>query len=410
MWNDTPLTGRLGIRYPIVQGPFGGGFSSAALVAAVSNAGGLGSFGAQGMTPDDIGAKVTEIRRLTAAPFAVNLWVSTEDPEVAAATVADYEAALRPLRPLFAELDVEPPAFPFRSGPRFEDQAAALIESRPPVFSFIFGVPPAHVLDACRSRGIITVGTATTVDEAVAIERAGADVVVASGFEAGGHRASFLQPAEESLTGTFALVPQVADAVRIPVVAAGGIADARGIAAALVLGAGGVQIGTAFLACEESNAPPAHKAAILSARPGSTRLTRGYTGRLARGLQNRLGEIDPVCRPLAALPVAGRADARDAHGGGRGRADGPHGAVVGPGGVARDASARRRSLRRPGDRRRTPARRRLTSHRRCTCGSGCYSRTQADRSTRSWTGPAVGAVSSGPAKAGHYEAPDSTPT
>ena len=368
MWNDTPLTGRLGIRYPIVQGPFGGGFSSAALVAAVSNAGGLGSFGAQGMTPDDIGAKVTEIRSLTAAPFAVNLWVSTEDPEVAAATVADYEAALRPLRPLFAELDVEPPAFPFRSGPRFEDQAAALIESRPPVFSFIFGVPPAHVLDACRSRGIITVGTATTVDEAVAIERAGADVVVASGFEAGGHRASFLQPAEESLTGTFALVPQVADAVRIPVVAAGGIADARGIAAALVLGAGGVQIGTAFLACEESNAPPAHKAAILSARPGSTRLTRGYTGRLARGLQNRLGEIILSAGHWLPYPLQGelmrgmRTAAAAA-----GRTD----LMVLWSGQAASLVTHRRaaeSFRRPGDRRRTPARRRLTSHRRMYAG------------------------------------------
>jgi nitronate monooxygenase len=290
MWHETAFVRQVGVRYPIVQGPFGGGFSSARLTAAVSNAGGLGSFGALGQRPEDIGPLVAEIRALTSAPFAVNLWVSTEDPEVTRTTREEFDAAFARLKPFFDELGVEPPDFPFGDGPSFDDQAAALIEAAPPVASFVFGVPPTGVLEACRRRSIVTMGTATSVEEAKALEDAGVDVVVASGFEAGGHRASFLKPAEASLTGLFALVPQVADAVRVPVVAAGGIADGRGIVAALTLGAAGVVIGTAFLACDESNATPGHKAALLQARSTPTFLTRAYTGRLARGLPNRLGE------------------------------------------------------------------------------------------------------------------------
>jgi nitronate monooxygenase len=306
MWNDTILTRRFGLTFPIVQGPFGGGFSSPPLVAAVSNAGGLGSYGAQGMAPDRVRAIVGEIAAVTSKPFAVNLWVSTEDDGAFGIGQAAYEAALRPLQPFFDELGVEPPRPPFTPWPAFDAQIEALLEARPPVFSFIFGVPSATVLDACRARGILTIGTATTVDEAIAIERAGADAVVASGFEAGGHRSSFLRTAEASLTGTFALVPQVADAVRIPVIAAGGVADGRGVAAALTLGAAGVQVGTAFLACEESNAPPAHKAALLDARATPTILTRAYTGRLARGLSNRLGEtVDSTAGPWLPYPLQG---------------------------------------------------------------------------------------------------------
>jgi nitronate monooxygenase len=173
------------------------------------------------------------------------------------------------------------------------------------VFSFVFGVPDAAILAECRTRGVVTMGTATTVAEAVALDDAGVDVVIASGFEAGGHRASFLAPAESSLTGSLALVPQVVDAVKAPVVAAGGIADGRGVAAALVLGAAGVQVGTAFLACEESNAAPAHREAVLAAKSGGTLLTRAFSGRLARGLRNRLADhLAPVKDPLP-YPVQG---------------------------------------------------------------------------------------------------------
>jgi nitronate monooxygenase len=159
-----------------------------------------------------------------------------------------------------------------------------------PVFSFIYGIPPKEILDECRAKGILTIGTATTPDEAVALQEANVDVIAASGFEAGGHRGSFLRAAEDSLTGTFSLVPQVVDLVKAPVVAAGGIADARGIVAAFALGAEGVQIGTAFLACEESGASESHRQAILGGRARHTALTRGFTGRLARGIKNRLLE------------------------------------------------------------------------------------------------------------------------
>ncbi|HEY9015264.1 MAG TPA: nitronate monooxygenase, partial [Gemmatimonadales bacterium] len=163
---------------------------------------------------------------------------------------------------------------------------------------------PADVLEQCRSRGIVTIGVATTADEAVANENAGVDIVVATGGEAGGHRPSFLRPAEQSVTGTFSLVPQVVDAVRMPVIAAGGIADGRGVAAALALGAEGVQLGTAFLACEESNALPAHKEALFGPRAKDTILTRAFTGRLARALRNRLAEaVEQSTAPILPYPL-----------------------------------------------------------------------------------------------------------
>jgi nitronate monooxygenase len=303
MWNDTAFTRRFGRRYPIVQGPFGGGLSSPRLAAAVSQAGGLGSFGAQGMTPDRIRAVVADIRALTSEPFAVNLWVSTADARAEDVTRAEYAAAAAVLAPWFAELGVEAPPFSPAADPVFEDQVAALLDARPPIFSFIFGVPAPAILDRCRSLGIHTIGTATTVEEVRAIDAAGVDAIVATGLEAGGHRPSFLRSAEASLMGTFALLPQAADAVRTPIIAAGGIADARGLTAALALGAAAVQIGTAFLACEESNAHPTHRAALrAAAKQGrGTLLTRGFTGRLGRGLRNVLADAlaDPT---LARLP------------------------------------------------------------------------------------------------------------
>jgi nitronate monooxygenase len=163
------------------------------------------------------------------------------------------------------------------------------------VFSFIYGIPPREILDEARKQDIVTIGTATTPDEAIALEQAGANLVVASGFEAGGHRGSFLRSSEDSLTGTISLVPQTVEAVRIPVIAAGGIADARGMAAAFALDAEGVQIGTAFLACEESGAHPLHREAILSGKARHTSLTRGFTGRLARGIHNEL--LESLNRP-----------------------------------------------------------------------------------------------------------------
>ncbi|WP_405009315.1 NAD(P)H-dependent flavin oxidoreductase [Kitasatospora sp. NBC_01539] len=276
------LGGLLGLEHPVVQGPFGGGMSSVALAAAVSEAGGLGSFGAHHLRPDAITSLVKELRAATGRPFAVNLWVPQPGEQEAAATAADVAR----VHPYYAELGLPDPATEHRT-PDFAEQLDALIAAAPPVISLVMGVPPRHAVDEARRRGIVLIGTATTVAEAVALEAAGVDAVVASGSDAGGHRGAFLAPVRESLVGTFALVPQVADAVAVPVIAAGGITDGRGLAAALVLGADAVQIGTGFLACTESAASEVHRRALLSPGAATTVLTRLFSGRTARGIANR---------------------------------------------------------------------------------------------------------------------------
>lgn len=288
-WKRTRISSSLGIEYPIIQGPLGG-LSTQRLTASVSNCGGLGSFGAHGLSPLAIKDVIAEIRALTPKPFAINLWVSMEDEGARTSGSEAFARSLASIAPHIQALGGTLPAFRPYVPVKFEDQVRILLDAKVPAFSFIVGIPPKEVLDECRAQGIVTIGTATTPDEAIAIEQAGVDVIVASGFEAGGHRGSFLLPAEESLIGTISLVPQVADAVSVPVVAAGGIADARGIVAAFALGAEGVQLGTAFLACEESGASALHRNAILSGNASRTGLTRGFTGRLARGIYNQLLE------------------------------------------------------------------------------------------------------------------------
>lgn len=319
----TEATRRLGVAAPIIQGPFGGNLSTAKLTSVVSNAGGLGSFGAHVTAPADIEARAAEIRALTDRPFALNLWVSDHDPGGLSPSAADLDRAYGLFEPYFRELGVPRPAPPERFHHSFDEQVDALLEARPPVFSFVFGIPPAKVLAECKRRGIVTMGAATTVAEARALDDAGVDVIVATGFEAGGHRPSFLASAEASLTGTFALIQLVAPRVAAPVVAAGGIADAVGVRAALALGAQAAQIGTAFLACEESGTTDEHRALLFSDRASTTVLTRAFSGRLARGLANRwtdelasrTNELPPFpitswlsssLRPAAAL--AGRTD------------------------------------------------------------------------------------------------------
>ena len=288
-WNRTRAASALGIEVPILQGPLGG-LPTQRLTAAVSNFGGLGSFGAHGLAPSAINDVIAEIRSLTAKPFAINLWVSMEDEGARTAGRDAFSRSLAPIAGHIRAAGGELPDYKPYTPVRFEDQVRVLLDARVPAFSFIAGIPPAEILEECRARGIAIIGTATTPDEAIVLEQAGVDLIVASGFEAGGHRGSFLLPAEDSLTGTFSLVPQIADAVSVPVIAAGGIGDARGIAAAFALGAEGVQLGTSFLACEESGASPLHRDAILSGKARQTGLTRGFTGRLARGIRNRLME------------------------------------------------------------------------------------------------------------------------
>ncbi|HET8928653.1 MAG TPA: nitronate monooxygenase [Microbacterium sp.] len=279
-----PLADLLGISTPIVLGPFGG-MSSIALTAGVSEAGGLGSYGLYGYDPERIAQTAAQLRAATDRPFALNLWVPVGD-EVGPDEV-DLTAALEIVAPLYAELGLALPELPARV-PDFPAQLQAVLDARPAVASFVYGLPDAAAIRAAHDRGIRIVGTATTVAEAVRITEGGADAVVATGLEAGGHRVSFDRPAEESLIGGLALIPQVADAVDIPVIAAGGIADRRGVAAALALGASGVQVGTAFLRTRQSAATDAHRAAVGEVAERGTVLTRAVTGRLARGIPNRL--------------------------------------------------------------------------------------------------------------------------
>jgi nitronate monooxygenase len=288
-WNENRLTAKLGIDYPIIQGPLGG-LSSQKLTAAVSNFGGLGSFGAHGLAPEAIKDVIARIRSLTSKPFAMNLWVSMEDEGARTSDEDAFNRSLAPLAAHIAAVGAPRPEYEPYSRIRFEDQARVLLDEMVPVFSFIYGIPPREILEECRAKRIVTIGTATTPEESAALQDAGVDAIVASGFEAGGHRGSFLRAAEDSLTGTISLVPQIADTVSLPVIAAGGIADARGVVAALVLGAEAVQMGTVFLASEESGASPIHRQVLRGKKAGHTALTKGFTGRLARGAHNRLLE------------------------------------------------------------------------------------------------------------------------
>jgi nitronate monooxygenase len=323
MWKDNAVSRRLKLDAPIIQGPFGGGLSAVDLVVAVSENGGLGSFGVHHLDAAGIHDVTAKIRARTSRPFALNLWIPLGDSDDPRMSDAQWNAALELLQPYYAQLGVPTPARPARFAPRYEEQVETVLESKPAVFSFVFGVPSASVLDRCRSAGIVTLGAATTPDEAKLLADAGVDMIVATGFEAGGHRVSFLRPAEECLTGTLSLIPQVVDTVKVPVIAAGGIADGRGVAAALALGASAAQIGTAFLACEESNAAPAHRAKLFGADAKRTSLTRAFSGRLARSVHNdfidamqgKEGELAPYpvqnwlnAQMRAAALAAGRTD------------------------------------------------------------------------------------------------------
>jgi len=285
MWFNTDVTEKLGIKFPIIQGPFGGGLSSVELLATVSSAGGLGSYGVHNLAPEKIISLARRIRENTDSPFALNLWVSDHDADGLTITPEKYRETSEAFRPFYEKLNIDAPEFPGSVSEKYSEQVEAVLEAVPAVYSFVFGVPSADIISRCNVAGIKTIGAATTPAEAVAIEAAGIDMVLATGMDAGGHRPSFLQSAETSLVGTMALVPQVADAVKIPVIAAGGISDARGIAASMMLGAAGVQLGTAFLACNQSGTSDGHRARLLGSAADHTVLSKAFTGRLARFIE-----------------------------------------------------------------------------------------------------------------------------
>ena len=288
MWNRTKITELLKIEYPILLGPMGGGFSTPELLAAVSNAGGLGSIGAYTLSPEEIIETDKIVRTKTGKPYNINLLVNDVDERLLNYPSEKIEEIKLLFKPFFDELSIPLPDLDANIPSKFLKQVETVFELKPAVFSFIFGIPSKEILNEARKLGIKTVGAATTLDEALALEEARVDAIVATGFEAGGHRPSFLKPADESLTGTFALIQQVKAKTKTPLIAAGGIADAKGIRAALTLGADAVQMGTAFLVTDESNATPMHKAKLFSEESKNTVLSKSLTGRMGRMIANRI--------------------------------------------------------------------------------------------------------------------------
>lgn len=276
------LLKKLGIENPIIQGPMGGGPSTPELVAAVSNAGGLGSLGAAYLSPEQIGETVRRIRALTDRPFQVNLFVGgwrtdlSFDPAPMLALLAEIHATLGLPAPTLPQLGPDP----------YPAQLEAVLDARPPIFSFTFGIPDGDAMSRLKSRGILVIGTATTAAEARLVTEAGVDAIAAQGSEAGAHRGTFAAPFEESMVPTLTLTRQIRGAVSTPVIASGGLMDGSDIIAALDAGASAVALGTAFLPCPESGASDAHKRAVVNAGSDTTVVTRAFSGRPARGLRN----------------------------------------------------------------------------------------------------------------------------
>ena len=296
------VTELLGIELPIIQAPMAG-VQGSALAIAVSNAGGLGSLPCALLSVDAMRAELAAIRRGTSKPFNVNFFCHTAP----AAEAAREEGWRKRLQPYYDELGVDVRNVPSGPGraPFSHEIADALSELQPPVVSFHFGVPAADLLERVRAWGAKVLSSATTVEEARWLEARGVDAIIAQGLEAGGHRGHFLSDDLTAQLGTFALVPQIVKAVRVPVIAAGGIADAAGVAAMLALGAAAVQIGTAYLLCPEATTSAVHRAALASEAARHTALTNVFTGRPARGIVNRIvREVGPMSDLAPEFPLA----------------------------------------------------------------------------------------------------------
>jgi nitronate monooxygenase len=298
----TPLCDLLGIEHPIVQAPMAGGPTTPELVAAVSAAGGLGSFGHAYTAPDGMRADVAAARQRTARPINVNLFASPLPDEPPGDT---QRAAIGAVRPFLEQHGVPvPERVPPPYAPDLAAQIEAVCEIRPAVHTLHLGDLPPATVARLRGLGVRVGAAATSVAEARHLEGLGADFVIAQGGEAGGHRGTFLGPWEHAMTGTLALVRQIVRAVRVPVIAAGGIMDGAGVAAVLALGAQGAQLGTAFVVAAESGAPPAHKKAITEMDGDETTITRGFSGKPARGVRNRYTELaDRADWPLMPFPA-----------------------------------------------------------------------------------------------------------
>ena len=301
-WPDRRIQDLLGIETPIIQAPMAG-FALSAMVIAVSEAGGLGSLGCAVLNADQIRAELSLIRQGTSRPINVNFFCH-RPPEV------DSERELvwrERLASYYIELGLDPKApIPSSSRTAFDSAMCDLIEEfRPEVVSFHFGLPDKELVSRVKATGAKILSSATTVEEARWLESQGCDAIIAQGYEAGGHRGMFLTRDIGTQVGTMALVPQVVDAVKVPVIAADGIADARGIVAAFVLGASAVQLGTAYLSCAEARVGPLHRQALRNAKESQTALTNVFTGRPARAIVNRIvREVGPMSALAPEFPLA----------------------------------------------------------------------------------------------------------
>lgn len=273
---------KFNLTVPVVLAPMAGGPSTPELAAAVSNNGGLGSLAAAYSNPERIRQDIARVRELASRPFAVNLF----SPQAQESLQGDVAAVGQFLAGYHQQLGLDPPQLSQSASEDFEQQLEVVLQEKVPIVSFTFGLLPQGDVQRLKAQSTYLIGTATTVDEAKQLAAAGVDAVVAQGSEAGAHRGTFAVPAESALIGTVALVPQIVNAVAVPVIASGGIMDGRGIVAALALGASAVQMGTAFLACPEAGTSRPYREALLHAREDQTTLTRAFSGRMARGLLN----------------------------------------------------------------------------------------------------------------------------
>lgn len=283
------LTQKLKIQYPIIQAPMAGGVTTSKLVAAVSDSGGLGFIGAGYMTPSQLREQIREIKAMTKNHFGVNLFV----PQSFHASEGDIVFAQQILDPFYQKLkisqskQVDLPSHD-KQIETFINQIKVIIEENVPICSFTFGIPSKEVVAELKRHSVLLIGTATTVSEAQEVEESGMDAVVLQGSEAGGHRGNFSESSlEKSMVGLMSLIPQAADHVNIPLIAAGGIMDGRGLMASLFLGASAVQMGTAFLTCMESGAHAIHKEKVLRSKENEVVVTRSFSGKWARGVENQ---------------------------------------------------------------------------------------------------------------------------
>ena len=300
MWNENEFTKTVGITYPIIQAGMAGGTTTPQLIAAVSNAGGLGTLGAGYMKAQDMKEAINEIKKLTNQPFGVNLFIP-EVSEISDEKITHANALLQPYR---ETLHVPKPEIKEPSSDNFYKQIEVIIQEKIAICSFTFGAPSKEIVQRLKAENILVMGTATTVKEAIINEQCGVDMVVMQGSEAGGHRGTFTGSFDHSMVGTMSLIPQAVDHLHIPVIAAGGIMDGRGVLAALTLGAQAVQMGTAFVTTSESGAKSQHIDAILHSTEDQTIVTSVFSGKPARGIQNEfIVKMKPYEENLPDYPI-----------------------------------------------------------------------------------------------------------